>query len=84
MINKSYLNLIILALTTTILAQKSYMLDIQKIITKQKLIVNQNRTSYIKEIKSLGVPSKISNCKAKLDDGSTIDLTYLDNVNSPK
>jgi hypothetical protein len=28
--------------------------------------------------------TKLSNCKAQLDDGKIIDLTSLDNANSPR
>lgn len=34
--------------------------------------------------KKLYDPKKITNCKAQLDDGKIIDLSSLDNANSPK
>jgi hypothetical protein len=33
---------------------------------------------------SLNSPQKLSNCKAKLDDGSIVDLTSQDKPNSPR
>jgi hypothetical protein len=33
---------------------------------------------------SLNSPQKLSNCKAKLDDGSIVDLTSQDNASKPR
>jgi hypothetical protein len=33
---------------------------------------------------SLYTPEKLSNCKAKLDDGSIVDLTSQDKANNPR
>ena len=65
----------------------SLLFKIEQIGKNQKL--NQTSELYlkhsiIKEVNNIGAPTKLSNCKAKLDDGSIIDLTSLDNVNSPK
>jgi hypothetical protein len=41
-----------------------------------KFPVNSNVSFY--------TPQKLSNCKAKLDDGSIVDLTSQDKPNSPR
>ena len=33
---------------------------------------------------NLNAPQKLSNCKAKLDDGSIVDLTSQDNASKPR
>ena len=66
----------------TLFADKSTQINIEKIILEQKYNVIPNRTLYLKE--NVRAPTKLSNCKAQLDDGSIIDLSSLDNVNDPK
>ena len=41
-------------------------------------------TIYIESKSTLKKPTKLSSCKAQLDDGSIVDLTSLDNAASPR
>ena len=52
-----------------------------KVITNDKLNQNQNVKLIRSFINSYGV-TKLSSCKAQLDNGDIIDLTSLDNINA--
>ena len=41
-------------------------------------------TIYIESKSTLKKPTKLSSCKAQLDDGSIVDLTSLDDSSSPR
>ena len=56
--------------------------QIERVITKHRL--NKNQTAYLIKETNLASPQKESNCKVKLDDGSTIDLTSLDRPSQPR
>ena len=67
-------------------SENSSLFKIEEFDKKSKLSQNQTYDTYsiVKDTVNLNAPSKLSNCKAKLDDGSIIDLTSLDDVNNPK
>ena len=53
------------------------------VITNHKLNKNQTAKLIRSYTDSYGI-QKLSACKVKLDNGDTIDLTSLDNVNAPR
>ena len=55
--------------------------NVETVITEHRL--NENQTIHLIKETTVGV-HRITTCKAKLDDGTTIDLTSLDNAGSPR
>ena len=64
--------------------QKNLLKLCTSLIFLLKLINEVTSLNNLTHFNGLYAPTKLSNCKAKLDDGSIIDLTSQDNPNNPR
>ena len=61
-----------------------WLIQLTSIIWIVNSIVCVKSFENLMKVNSINAPSKLSNCKAKLDDNTIIDLTSLDNANNPR